>query len=296
MNKKKSRLLLGAHMSIAGGIDKAVIRGASIDCTTIQIFTKSNRQWFAKKLHPEMMTTFKMLVKETGITPIVAHASYLINLGSPNQEIATKSIQGLVDELHRCELLNIPYLVIHPGSHLSSGEQNCLKRIAININYAMKQTTGNVMLLLETMAGQGSGVCYKFEHIASIRQMVECPEKIGVCLDTCHIFAAGYDFRDKDSYQLLWEKFNNTIGLIHLKVIHINDSKKILGARVDRHETIGKGEIGLSAFKLLFNDERFFDIPKILETPKDTLEDDAHNICTITKLLRPSVKKILLHE
>ncbi len=295
MTREKSRLLLGAHMSIAGGIQKAVIRGAAIGCTTIQIFTKNNRQWFTKKLQPEMIRAFKRVAKETNISPIVAHASYLINLGSPHPNTVTKSIQSLVDEIERCELLGIPYLVLHPGSHLSSGEKNCLKQIATNIDYVMKQTTGKVMLLLETMAGQGSGVCYTFEHIASIREMVNCKNKIGVCLDTCHVFVAGYDLRNKTNYQLLWKKFDDIIGLTHLKVIHINDSKKRLGTRVDRHEGMGKGEIGLECFRLLFNDKRFFDIPKILETPKETLEDDARNLRIIKELLSLDTQRILLN-
>jgi len=292
MTKNKQQLLIGAHMSIAGGLDQALVRGKSIGCTTIQIFTKSNRQWAAKKLTDDDIEKFKKTQKEFGISPVVAHSSYLINLGSPKKDISEKSTDALAIELERCEALGIPYLILHPGSCLTSSEEECIKQIAQNLNKVFQRAPGKTMVLLETMAGQGSIIGYKFEQLAQIIKLTKNKKRIGVCLDTCHVFAAGYDFRIKKKYEDMWKEFDKTIGLKKLKVIHINDSGRDLGARVDRHTDIGKGKIGLEGFKLLFNDPRFFDIPKLLETPKD-LADDKRNINTIKKLLTAKTKKEL---
>lgn len=287
MNKKNHTLLLGAHMSIAGGLDQAVVRGESIDCSTIQLFTKSNRQWKAKKLSPEDIDLFKQTVKNSSIKKehIVAHASYLINLGSTDTEINKKSIAGLIEEIERCEALEIPYLVLHPGSSQNANMTDCLNTITENLDTVLQLTPGKTMVLLETMAGQGTSVCYQLEHLAYIYKKSKFKNRLGVCLDTCHIFAAGYDFRTEATYHDFWTTFDHIIGINALKVIHVNDSKKELGSRVDRHENIGKGKIGLVAFKLLFKDERFFAIPKILETPKGSLEEDVLNMKTIKSLL-----------
>ncbi len=293
MSDKKHRLLIGAHISIAGGLEKAIERGESIECTTIQIFTKSNRQWKAKHLTKEEIENFKDACKQSNIKPVVAHATYLINIGSPKKEVEQKSIKALKLELERCEKLGIPYLVLHPGSCLKTDETECLNRIAANLDYIFEQVPDHTQVLLETMAGQGSSTCYSFEQIAHIIKKSKHQKRIGVCLDTCHIFAAGYDLRTKKNYNKVWKNFDNTVGLHKLKAIHANDSKKELGSRIDRHEDIGKGKLGKNAFKLLFNDKRFFDIPKIIETPKETLEDDAHNIKTIMSLLSKETKKIL---
>ncbi len=294
MPQKKHTLLLGAHMSIAGGIDQAIHRGESIDCTTIQIFTKSNRQWFAKKLTEESIVAFKEAFKQsTTIKSVVAHASYLINLGSPNKETNKKSIKAVSEELQRCNLLEIPYLIIHPGSHLQSGEKLCLQKIADNLNTILSKDKGKTMILLENMAGQGTNIGYTFEHIAELYQQSAFKKKIGVCFDTCHAFAAGYDFRNEKAYEKMLKELDAILGLKLLKVIHINDSKKELGSRIDRHEDIGKGKLGLEAFRLIFNDKRFFDIPKILETPKDDLRDDVRNMKIIKKLISPQNRKKL---
>ena len=289
----KKKLLLGAHISAAGGLYKSLERGASIGCTTMQIFTKSNRQWAAKELTVNEITKFKKAVKQHSIAPIVAHCSYLINIGSPNEQTAAKSILALKIELQRCQDLEIPYLVLHPGSHLKAGEDECLARIAKNLDCILNETPGNTMILLETMAGQGSAVCHIFEHIATIRKLSQNNKRIGVCFDTCHAFVAGYDLRTKNSYEKTWLTFDKIIGLQNLKVIHVNDSKKELGSRVDRHENIGDGKIGLEGFKLLFNDKRFFDIPKILETPKDDLNEDLINMQKIVTLLSDETKNEL---
>ncbi|HRN78363.1 MAG TPA: deoxyribonuclease IV [Candidatus Dependentiae bacterium] len=296
MNPKIHRLLLGAHMSIAGGLVQALERGHSIGCTTIQLFTKSNRQWGAKPLNSVETQEFKEAAKIFNIAPVIAHATYLINLGSPDITIQKKSIDAVIMELDRCAELDIPYFVLHPGSCLQTNENDCLQRIAQNLDIALSQTTSKTLVLLETMAGQGSVMCYSFEHIAHILHQSQYKQRLGVCFDTCHVFAAGYDFRTIQTYNAMWENFDKIIGLRQLKVIHVNESKKTLGSRVDRHAHIGEGNIGLEAFRLLFNDPRFFDIPKILETPKDSLEDDMRNINAIKQLISPKTKKLLYIE
>jgi deoxyribonuclease-4 len=285
----KKQVLLGAHMSIAGGLEKAVERGESIGCTCIQIFTKSNRQWKAKKLTEAEIETFKTAVKQSTIASknIVCHAGYLINIASPNTLIHKKSTDSLIEELDRCEKLGIPWLVLHPGAYKE--EDVALKTIAQTIDTVLHEVPGKTKILLETMAGQGSTTCYTFEQIAQVHKLVKNKNRVGVCVDTCHIFAAGYDLRTKKVYDETWEHFDKIIGLSLLHVIHCNDSKKGLGSRVDRHADIGKGELGLETFRLLFNDKRLTDIPKILETPQtgdDLLQDYKKNMEVIEKLIR----------
>ncbi len=281
---KKNKLLLGAHMSIAGGPDQAIERGQSIQCSTIQIFTKSNRQWHAKPLSVDVCNSF--IKKQQAIGIVVAHASYLINLGSSSMQTIQKSIPGLIIELERCQLLNIPYLVLHPGSLTEKTLEAGLQKIARNLDTALQKAKSNTMVLLENMAGQGSVSCYDFEHINLIRQYSKESNRIGVCFDTCHAFAAGYDFRTKQLYEAMWHDFNTIIGLEHLKVIHMNDSKKELGSRVDRHEHIGKGKLGIDPFTFLMNDPRFESIAKILETPKEDLSDDQTNLQILKNLIK----------
>lgn len=278
MHKKESRLLIGAHMSVSGGLHNAFTDGAQIGCTTLQIFTKSNRQWHAAPLTDDQVAEFKAAQKTSGISPVVAHATYLINIASPEEATSAKSTHALAQELTRCEQLGIQYLVLHPGSRLHGDEAQCLERIAHNLDKALAAAPGSTMVLLEIMAGQGSATAHTFEQLATILHKVHNKSRVGICFDTCHAFAAGYDFRDKESYEALWKNFDAVIGLEHLKVFHLNDSKKELGSRVDRHEDIGKGELGLEPFKLIMQDKRFADIPKILETPKETLEDDIRNL------------------
>lgn len=296
MSTKKHRLLLGAHMSISGGMEKAIERGASIGCTTIQIFTKSNRQWNAKELSSEEITLFKNAAKTYNIHPIVAHATYLINIASADPKVSNASTAALAMELARCQDLGIHYLVLHPGSYGQGSVQEGLERISYHLDTILEKVPGNTMILLETMAGQGSSLCWNFEQIATVIKNTTHKKRLGVCFDTCHVFVAGYDFKDSSSYDALWKTFDEQIGLERLKVIHVNDSKKGVGSRVDRHEHIGKGALGLEPFSLLFNDPRFFDIPKILETPKATeepLTEDKMNMTTILSLLKPKTKEIL---
>lgn len=290
---KKNPILLGAHMSISGGKHRAFERGESIGCTAIQLFTKNNRQWKAKPLNQEEIELFKTTAKQSSIQSLVAHATYLINIGSPNKIIEKKSVDAVIIELKRCNALGIPYLVLHPGSHLNTDEESCIKRIATNLNKILKATPGKTMLLLETMAGQGSTVCHTFETIAHIIKQSKYKHRLGVCFDTCHAFVAGYDFRTQKTYDAMWKEFDHIIGLNKLKVIHINDSKRELGSKVDRHAEIGKGKLGLQAFRLLCNDKRFFNIPKILETPMKELDDHLKNMKIIYSLLSPETRKKL---
>ncbi len=293
---KKHRLLLGAHMSIAGGLEESIERGESIGCTTIQIFTKSNRQWRAKSLDHEQISLFRKTAADSCIYPVVAHATYLINIASVDPKIVQQSVKALIDELARCDELAIPFLVLHPGSYGNGTIQDGMRRLHNNLEEVLESSSAKTMIALETMAGQGSSLCSSFEQIATLIDDSRHKKRLGVCFDTCHAFVAGYDFRTSATYEKMWKSFDETIGLNYLKVIHVNDSKKGLDSHIDRHEHIGKGQLGLTPFELLFNDERFFDIPKILETPKVTKEpftEDKMNMETIKSLLTDKTKELL---
>jgi len=273
-------------MSIAGGVSRALERGHSIGCEAIQIFTKNQRQWRSKPLAPEEIERFKLKQAETGIEPIVAHDSYLINLGSPDEAMWQKSLQAYIIELQHCETLGIPYLVMHPGSHLGSGEEAGLRRIAEGLNRAHAATRGfGVISLLETTAGQGTNLGYRFDQLAAIRETVEKAERVAVCFDTCHVFAAGYDLRTPEAYAETMAEFDRILGLHLLRCFHLNDSKKGLGSRVDRHQHIGQGMLGLEPFRLLLNDPRFATLPGLLETPKGPkMLEDVENLRLLRSL------------
>ncbi|MFB0545209.1 MAG: deoxyribonuclease IV [Asgard group archaeon] len=279
-------MLLGAHVSIAGGFDKAVIRGENIGCDSIQIFTKSQRQWSAKKIDESQVKLFKKALSRSRIKAVVVHTAYLINLASPKKDTLEKSQKAFLEEMDRVETLGIPYLVHHPGAHLDVGEKKGIELIAEGLNISLSARRGyKVMPLLETTAGQGTNLGYKFEELVAIRDLLEEKDRVGVCLDTSHIFAAGYDIRTKDAYEKTMETFDEIIGLSLLKAVHLNDSKTDLGKRVDRHEHIGKGKIGLEAFSFLVNDERLKSIPGCLETPGSE-EDFKKNLQTLRTLLK----------
>lgn len=278
--------LFGAHISSAGGLEQAIQRGEALGCTAIQIFTKSNRQWFAKPLTEETIRIFQQTFSHSTIKVIVAHAAYLINVGASHHEIRKASTKALAHELERCQLLGIPYLVLHPGTHTTTTEEQCLYQTAQEIDNVFEQVPGNTLILLETMAGQGGNICYRFEQIAALYQASMYKNRLGVCFDTCHVFAAGYDLRTESVYEKTWKEFDDIIGRNLLKVIHLNDSKKELGSRIDRHEHIGKGFLGITPFQLIFQDKRLSMIPKILETPRKTASDDMHNMQTIKQLLK----------
>lgn len=265
---RKTRLLLGAHMSIAGGIHRALERGHDLGCTAIQIFTKNATRWKADALTPEAISLFKRERQRTGII-VVAHDSYLINLASPDPELLEKSVAGFMDEMERAEQLEIPFIVMHPGSHKGCGEDEGLRSVIRAFNRLLKETAGfRVNILVENTAGQGTALGHSFEQLGRIIEETVEPERIGVCLDTCHAFAAGYDLRDKEGYGTAMEELDSLVGLDRLKVLHLNDCKKGLGSRVDRHEHIGGGTLGLNCFQLIMNDRRLEDAPKFLETPK----------------------------
>lgn len=278
-------LLLGAHMSVAGGIPLACERGREVGCTAIQIFTKSERQWKAKPLSDEDAASFRKSRQECGIRAAFAHDSYLINLASPDAELRKKSIQAFVHELERCEALGLEFLVTHPGSPGEAGEKVGLEMMSRSINEVHRETKGIVSrILLETTAGQGATVGWKFEQMRAIRDGLKEPERIGFCVDTCHIFAAGYDISTREGWEKVFDEFDRILGTSSIQAFHVNDSKKGLGCRVDRHEHIGKGCIGIEAFRCLMNDPRFREVPKVLETPKEN-DMDVENLRVLRSLV-----------
>ena len=281
-------VLLGAHLSTAGGVDKAFERAETLDCTAFQIFTKSNRQWAARPLDPEVIERYHQRQNETGIAPVVCHASYLLNLGTAEEALWQKSIEALVVELERCEMLSIPYLVLHPGAHMKAGVETGLARVVQALDVVLERLPEyRVKIALEITAGQGSALGATFEEIAQMLAGCRQPECLAVCFDTCHALAAGYEFRTPDTYQAMIAKFDQVIGLDQLKVIHFNDSEKDLGSHVDRHAHIGEGCIGLEPFGYFLNDSRFQDTPFLLETPKDRdFEDDLRNLEKLRGLVK----------
>ena len=278
--------LIGAHESIAGGIHTAFERAEQVGCATLQVFTKNSNQWHAKPLTGEDVASYKTIASKSNIHPVVAHDSYLINLCAGNPELLKKSCVAFVDELRRCELLGIPYLNFHPGAHTGQGEEEGIKKIIESLNWAHEETKGfSVLSVLETTAGQGSAIGYRFGHLRQIIDGVDKPERMAVCIDTCHIFAAGYDIGTEKGYDATMKEFDAIIGLKRLAAIHANDSKKPLGSRVDRHEHIGKGAIGKLGFRFLMQDKRLAKVPKILETPKgEDLKEDVMNLKVLREL------------
>ena len=280
-------MFLGAHMSIAGGVFNAVLDGEKAGCEVVQIFTKQSNQWKAKPLTDDEITRFFDEQKRSRVKVVCAHTSYLINLGSPDDDLYRKSIEAFKIEMERCDVLKIPQLVMHPGSHVGSGEETGLRRIADAFNRILGELPDNkTSICIESTAGQGTNLGYKFEQMARIINMVEDKERVSVCLDTCHIFAAGYKLQDPKDYRATMKEFDDIVGLKRLQVIHFNDSKKPFGSKKDRHEHIGGGELGLEPFRNIMNDRRLNRVPKILETPKsDDLHEDIENL----KILRSLV-------
>lgn len=260
---------VGAHVSTAGGVENAPINAHKIGAKAFALFTKNQRQWNAKPLTEKNITEFKLNCEKFGFnfSHILPHDSYLINLGHPDALALEKSRNAFLDEMQRCEQLGLDRLNFHPGSHLKKiSVEKCLSTIAESINISLDKTSG-VCAVIENTAGQGSNLGFTFEQIAEIIDQVEDKERVGVCIDTCHAFTAGYDISTLDGFNSVFSDFDRIIGFPYLKGMHLNDSKKELATRVDRHEEIGKGLIGLSAFEILMNDERFNDIPMVLETP-----------------------------
>ena len=259
---------IGAHVSAAGGVENAPLNAMEIGARAFALFTKNQRQWRAKPISPESREAFRRNLEKSGIAPhlVLPHDTYLINLGHPDREKRRRSLEAFLDEVRRCEVLGLEKLNFHPGSHLREiSEEECIANIVECLNITLEATEG-VMLVVENTAGQGSNVGYRFEHLAAIIDGVEDKERVGVCFDTCHAFAAGYDLRTPEAYEATMEEFDRIIGFRYLAGAHLNDAKSSLGSRVDRHHSIGKGELGIEPFRFLVNDPRFDDIPLILET------------------------------
>lgn len=277
-------LLIGAHMSVAGGLEKAFARGEALGCTAMQVFTKNANQWKGKPVTAEQAQLFRRTWEASCVGPVLAHDSYLINLAAPDPDLWRKSLDAFRDEMERCALLGISALVMHPGAHLGTGEAAGLARIAEAFRVVFAEGPEGVTVLLENTAGQGSYIGGPFEHLAEIMERV--PDgRFGVCFDTCHAFAAGYDLSTAEGFASVMEEFDRRVGIDRLAAFHLNDSKKGLGAGVDRHEHIGQGGIGREGFRALLRDERFASIPKVLETPKG--DDDAFdrmNLATLREL------------
>jgi len=279
--------LLGAHMSIAGGLHLAFARIQEVQGEALQIFTSNQRQWRTIPLTPAMVADFQQHWEKNGHMPVAAHDSYLINLAAPDSDQLERSVGAFADELQRAAKLGIPFLITHPGSHLGQGLDVGLERFVGNLDRAITRSkVSEVKILLETTAGQGTNLGSSFEQIACILSQSTYGDGLGVCLDTAHAFAAGYDMRTLETYEETFSRFDRIIGLERLEFFHINDSKRPLGSRVDRHEHIGKGEIGLSAFRLLLNDPRFQQHPMVLETPKGKdLKEDKENLRVLRSLI-----------
>jgi deoxyribonuclease-4 len=284
--------LFGAHMSIAGGLHHAVLAAQKYQCDTVQLFTKNASQWVGRVPPEDEVRLFRKLLRQSRLRFPMAHDSYLINLASPDDVLYRKSIEAFVDEMHRAEQLGLRYLVTHPGACLDSSEDSGLNRVAAALDEVHARCAGfRVMVLLETTAGQGTTLGHRFEHLGRILSLVRQPERLGVCFDTCHVFAAGYALYPEPEYRATMRAFDRAVGLSRLRAFHVNDSLKPFGSRVDRHAHIGRGEIGLEAFRLLVNDRRFRHRPMILETPKEeagNAEMDAVNLGVLRGLVAPT--------
>lgn len=280
---------LGAHIPISKGLEKALFEGKRIGCEVIQIFTHNANSWYMKPLSKEQIELFERAKEETKIKPISVHVGYLINVASPEQRVWKNSVKALKKELERANKLKIPYVVMHPGSHKGAGEKKGIEKISMALKEVLNETEFNGRLLLETTAGQGTSIGYRFEHLADIIEKTGILEKLGICIDTCHIFAAGYDFREKDGYEKTIRELEKLIGLDYLFLFHINDSKKECGSRIDRHMHIGEGLIGIKGLSFFLKDKRFSKHPFIIETPKETdkngIDYDIINLSRLKQIL-----------
>ena len=264
---------IGPHVSASGGVENAPLNAMQVGATAFALFTKNQRQWFSAPLSEKSIAAFKENLSKSGISAdyVLPHDSYLINLGSPDPEGLEKSRNSFLEEMQRCEQLGLKMLNFHPGSHLKQITlEECLTRVAESINFALDKTQG-VTAVIENTAGQGTNVGFSFQHLAYIIDKVEDKSRVGVCLDTCHTYSAGYDIKTADEYKASFEEFEETVGFKYLRAIHLNDTKKELASRVDRHDSIGKGLLGMEFFERFMNDPRFDNMPLILETPDETL-------------------------
>jgi deoxyribonuclease-4 len=290
IENRKSKILVGAHMSIGGGVHRAIERACSIQCRAMQIFVKNNMQWFARPFTREEIRAFLEHADRHELAAVFAHANYLINLAATNEQFHTNSLRALSEELIRVDQLGLPFIVLHPGAHLGAGEAAGLEKIVRSIDHVFARIPKvKARIALESTAGQGSSLGHRFEHLAQIIGQVREPERLCVCLDTAHVFAAGFDLTTEAGTRKMFRDFDQVIGLDRLVALHLNDSKTGCGSRVDRHEHIGKGRIGLNAFRFIMRHRRFRKIPKVLETPKGKdLSEDLVNLRTLRELARSS--------
>lgn len=280
---------LGAHMSIAGGFPQAIVRARAVDATALQIFVKSSNQWAARPFAPGEVEAFREASREAGLERhTLAHASYLINLASPDEALWEKSVEAFCVELDRCGALGIPWLVVHPGAHVGSGVANGIARVVDALNRALLTSKHGAGVLLETTAGQGTALGARFEELGEILKSAKYTDRTGICFDTCHVLAAGYEIRSAPAYAETMNALDRAVGLERLRGFHFNDSKGDLGSRRDRHEHIGSGKVGLEAFRLILADARFRDLPMVLETEKgDDLAEDRVNLGVLRSLIAP---------
>jgi deoxyribonuclease-4 len=281
------KLLIGAHMSIAGGVHHAIKLGVQAGCRTIQIFLKNSAQWKAKPLTLDERDRYREVCAESRISPVLAHASYLINLASPDDALFERSAAALREEMERANFLEVPFVILHPGSHKGSGDAAGIARICSALNRVLDRVQPPVTVLLENTAGQGASIGHSFEQLARLYEGMKGHKRIGFCLDTCHLHAAGYDIRTRQAFLRTLREFDRLIGLDRVHALHVNDSRAELGSRVDRHAHIGQGTIGLEAFRVLVNHRRLANVPKILETPKGPdLREDLMNLAVLRSLHR----------
>jgi deoxyribonuclease-4 len=279
---------IGTHVSAAGGLHRGIERGLRIGCTTIQVFTKNSNRWDAGPIADEDIQNYKTAQGNATIAPVVAHAAYLINLCAASPAVLRRSRAALADELQRCEAFGLTGLVVHPGAHMGKGENEGIPRIAESINIVHENTPHfQTLTILETTAGQGTSVGYRFEQLRRIIDTIEQNDRVAVCIDTCHLFAAGYPIHTEAGWYATMREFDDILGFSRLALVHVNDSRRKLGSRVDRHEHIGKGEIGAEGFRMLMNDPRFRALPKILETEKsEDMHEDIENMAVLRSLVR----------
>jgi deoxyribonuclease-4 len=289
LSATKARDLLGAHMSIAGGLYRALERGEEVGCSVVQIFLKNQLQWAAKPYSAEDIALFKAAWKRTGMRTVFAHSSYLINLAAAEPREWQRAVEAFHDELERAEALGLPFVIIHPGSHRGEGLDAGVARIARALDTVLERTRGyRVMVLLENTAGGGATIGRSFEELAALLDAVTTPERVGICLDTCHLFAAGYDVRKQEGYEAAMSTCARLIGLRRVRAFHLNDAKAACGSGLDRHEKIGRGKMGVAAFRLLMNDRRFARVPMTLETPKDPEPKADRDALALLRRLRAS--------
>ena len=287
--RKQITMFLGAHVSTSGGIRNAPQNGVRLGCEAIQVFTRNQMQWHPKPLLEEEIQSYRQAFLESHLEVALSHSSYLINLASPQESKLVQSQRAFRDEIDRCEQLGIPNLVFHPGAHMGAGVKAGLRSIIESLKDILKDKKGSrIQLLVETTAGQGSALGCTFEHLAEILEGVQEKRNVGVCLDSCHVFAAGYDLRTRKTYETTMKELEAVVGLARIRAVHLNDSQKELGSQVDRHATIGEGHLGLQAFKMIVNDPRFSGIPMVIEIPGDE-EADRRSLQLLKKLRKRKV-------